>query len=90
MDPFLSEVEVASPIRGYGAHVTAMEIAETRPSDEKATVLLIEDEAAVVDVGVKFLERVGYRALSAMTGLQALEISSRNEAYIVVRRSDER
>jgi len=38
------------------------------------TVLLVDDEAIIIDVGQKMLERLGYRVLIARSGDEALEV----------------
>ncbi|HAK95625.1 MAG TPA: hypothetical protein DCM87_11630 [Planctomycetes bacterium] len=38
------------------------------------TILFIDDEAAIVEIGRRALERLGYRVLAATTGERALEI----------------
>ena len=46
-----------------------------RPLDVEAeTVLLVDDEAMVVEVGSQFLDRLGYRVLTASSGQEALDI----------------
>jgi len=52
------------------------EISEAEPLKGAWTVLLVEDEDVIVDVGKKLLERIGYHVLTAGNGKQALEISS--------------
>jgi PAS domain S-box-containing protein len=41
------------------------------------TVLLVDDEAMVMEVGIQFLERLGYKVLEASSGQQALDIFAR-------------
>ncbi|RLB18070.1 MAG: hypothetical protein DRG82_04825 [Deltaproteobacteria bacterium] len=50
------------------------------------TVLLVEDEAAVLEVNRKMLQRLGYRVLAAESGGKALELyqEKRDEIDIVV------
>ncbi len=38
------------------------------------TILFVDDETAIVDIGRRVLERLGYRVLAATTGERALEI----------------
>ena len=46
------------------------------------TVLLVDDEEDIVNVGKNFLEKLGYRPLIARNGLEAVEIFRRNKADI--------
>ena len=41
------------------------------------TVLLVDDEEMIIDVGKRMLERLGYETLTAMNGAEALEIYKR-------------
>lgn len=40
----------------------------------KGTILLVDDEDMILDVGPKMLERLGYRVLTAQSGKEALEV----------------
>ena len=48
------------------------------------TVLLVDDEALIIDVGVKLLEKMGYRILTASHGDQALEIYRQKRESIAI------
>lgn len=50
------------------------------------TVLLIDDEDIIIDIGGQILERLGYRALMARSGEEAIEIyqANKNEINIVI------
>ena len=50
------------------------------------TVLLIDDEDIIIDIGEQILERLGYRALMARSGKEAIEIyqANKNEINIVI------
>jgi CheY-like chemotaxis protein len=50
------------------------EVREREPLKGAGTVLLIEDEALIMDVSRKVLERIGYRVLQARTGKEALRV----------------
>ena len=54
--------------------------AETQTTDK--TVLLVDDEAMVMEVGCQFLQRLGYQVLEASSGQQALDIFRRASATI--------
>jgi PAS domain S-box-containing protein len=43
----------------------------------EGTILLVDDEEMIVDVGKQMLERLGYRVLTAGSGKEAIEIISR-------------
>ncbi|MGD9243878.1 MAG: PAS domain S-box protein [Desulfobacterales bacterium] len=46
------------------------------------TVLLIDDEEIIIDIGEQILERLGYRALTARSGKEAIEIYRANKSKI--------
>jgi len=46
------------------------------------TILLVDDEEIVIDVGVKLLNKLGYTALEARNGFQAIEIFEANKDHI--------
>jgi two-component system cell cycle sensor histidine kinase/response regulator CckA len=50
------------------------------------TVLLIDDEDIIIDIGGQILERLGYRALTARSGEEAIEIyqANKNEINLVI------
>jgi len=48
------------------------------------TVLLVDDEQLIIDVGSKLLQRMGYRVLTAGNGKQAIEIYRRNKGAIAI------
>jgi two-component system cell cycle sensor histidine kinase/response regulator CckA len=48
------------------------------------TVLLVDDEEMILDVGVQLLKKMGYRVLTAAHGDQALEIYSRHKDSIAI------
>ena len=52
----------------------------------KGTVLLIDDEEVVIDVGVQMLQKFGFNVLSAANGEEALEIfeRKRDEVLLVI------
>jgi two-component system, cell cycle sensor histidine kinase and response regulator CckA len=53
-----------------------LEVREAAPMKGAGTVLLVEDEELIVEVGKELLERIGYRVLTAETGKEALETAS--------------
>jgi two-component system, cell cycle sensor histidine kinase and response regulator CckA len=48
------------------------------------TILLVDDEQMIIDVGSKLLQRMGYRVLTAGHGNQAIEIYRQNKGAIAV------
>ena len=46
------------------------------------TILLIDDEKMILDVGCELLEELGYTVLSALSGQQALEVFKKNSDTI--------
>jgi two-component system cell cycle sensor histidine kinase/response regulator CckA len=64
-----------------GAGVRTQSPAEASRPGAK-TVLLVEDEEMVADIGRQMLERLGYRALVARTGEEALALYAERRAEI--------
>ncbi len=48
----------------------------------EGTVLMVDDEEMVIDVGSRFLERIGYRVLVARSGEEAVKIYGENKSSI--------
>jgi PAS domain S-box-containing protein len=48
------------------------------------TVLLVDDETLILDVGVQLLKKMGYRVLTASHGDQAIEIYRQNKESIAI------
>jgi len=69
------------PIQGVSlGRKTAEPVVEKSPSDER-TVLLVDDEDMVMEIGCQFLDRLGYRVETASSGQEAIDLlnqSSRN------------
>lgn len=51
-------------------------------NDGPATILLVEDEPALRNLGQRILERLGYRVLSASNGQEAMELAENYAARI--------
>ena len=66
------------------AETTAMPAgpASNRIIEGHGTILLVDDEVTLLEVGVKLLERLGYQVLLADSGRQALELYKRNRDQI--------
>ncbi len=58
-----------------------MEISE-RILSGKETILLVDDEEMVIDVGVELLKKFGYTVLEAMKGYEAIEVYKANKDKI--------
>jgi PAS domain S-box-containing protein len=56
--------------------------AGTEPDKGHETVLLVDDEAVLRQIGKTMLERYGYRVLTAADGLEALEVYAREKGRI--------
>ena len=65
-----------------------IEVGEGRPVEEivkgTGTVLLVDDENMVLDVGKEMLERIGYNVLLATNGTEAVEIHRKHKDDIDV------
>lgn len=61
-------------------------VKEEKPSEDiikgSETVLLVDDEPTMIDVGVEILETIGYKALTARNGIEALKIYAQNRENI--------
>ena len=61
-------------------------VMDTEPAADlimgEATVLLVDDEAMILDVGSEMLGRLGYTVLTANSGKEALEVYRREKAAI--------
>jgi len=55
---------------------------ENQPDQGRETILLIDDEAMIVDVGTQMLEGLGYKVLTAGGGRQGVDIFERNKDII--------
>ena len=65
------------PIQGVSlGRATAETVEEESASDEK-TVLLVDDEAMVMEIGCQFLKRLGYRVKTASSGQEAVDLLNR-------------
>jgi DNA-binding NtrC family response regulator len=64
------------------SEIQAKEVKEVPPSIESIqkgteTVLLVDDEEEIINVGKNFLEKLGYKPMIARNGLEAVEIFKR-------------
>jgi CheY-like chemotaxis protein len=67
-----------------GEEAPLMRPAPTRPHADKTvhTILLVEDEAIVAEIGSQMLERLGYRVLAAQSGAEAMSLFEQHQAEI--------
>jgi CheY-like chemotaxis protein len=56
----------------------------TKRGDVKKTVLFVDDEEMLLEVGSLMLQRLGYNVLSTSNGQEAIEIFKRNEIDVVI------
>jgi CheY-like chemotaxis protein len=70
------------PIQGISlGRATAEPVEEESPPDEK-TVLLVDDEDMVMEIGCQLLERLGYRVETASSGQEAVDLLNRTPRSI--------
>ena len=62
------------PIQGISLRPAAVENRDNEGVPERKTVLLVDDDEMVMDIGNQFLKRMGYSVRTASSGQQALEI----------------
>jgi CheY-like chemotaxis protein len=55
---------------------------ESRELEEQPTVLLVDDEAMIRELGKVVLDRAGFRVLTANDGVEAIEVFSRERDRI--------
>jgi CheY-like chemotaxis protein len=48
------------------------------------TILLVDDEEMIIDVGVKILEKMGYEVLTARHGTEAIEVYQQNRQKVAL------
>ena len=70
------------PIQGVSLRQAKPETLPTGKHASGKTVLLVDDEAMVMEVGHQFLERLGYDVFEASSGQQALDIFKRASGMI--------
>jgi PAS domain S-box-containing protein len=60
----------------------AQQLPVTDDSKTMKTILLVDDEPMIRDLGTAVLTRAGYRVITAEDGLEAVEVFTRNQAII--------
>ena len=81
-----SEVGRGTTFNIYLPAMEAEQAEEEMPAEESlhgsGTVLLVDDESVIVDVGRRMIESLGYEVLPAANGEEALRIFKRNHSRI--------
>ncbi len=81
-----SEKDIGSTFNIYLPASEGMVNTEDKPSIEllkgQGTVLLVDDEAMVIDVGSEMIKSIGYRVLTAENGKEAVEVYKKNKNRI--------
>ena len=54
----------------------------SQPVNGAGTIILVDDEEMVLDVGVKMLENLGYTVLKAKGGREAVEVYNENKSEV--------
>ncbi|MGD8285540.1 MAG: PAS domain S-box protein [Desulfobacterales bacterium] len=78
---------------GQGTRFDIYLPAEDKPADKtttattdsistKKTVLMVDDEEMIIDVGTRMLNKLGYDVLSAVSGEEAIEVYNQNQHKI--------
>ena len=62
------------PIQGVSLRPATVENADTESVAERGTILLVDDDEMVMDIGNQFLKRMGYTVRTASSGQKALDI----------------
>ena len=62
------------PIQGISLRPAAVDNRENESGAERGTVLLVDDDEMVMDIGNQFLKRMGYTVRTASSGQKALDI----------------
>ena len=68
--------------RYLGAHALPEDAAPAGPARGSETILLVEDDAAVLDTGREMLKRLGYRVLAARTPWEALKLAEEHRGEV--------
>ncbi len=62
------------PIQGISLRPATVDSADTESVPERGTVLLVDDDEMVMDIGNQFLKRMGYSVRAASSGQKALDM----------------
>ncbi len=83
-----SVFRVFLPLAAEEAHRPGSVVAETPLVEGRGLVLLVEDDAAVRNVAKAMLERLGFAVLTAVNGVEAVEIFREKQADVRLVLSD--
>ena len=61
-----------------------MQVAQSENNGEKKTVLFVDDEQIVLDVGSLMLQKLGYNVLAVSNGKRAIDILRKNKIAFVL------
>ena len=61
-----------------------MQVAQSENNGEKKTVLFVDDEQIVLDVGSLMLQKLGYNVLAVSNGNRAIDILKKNKVVFVL------
>lgn len=61
-----------------------MQVVQNKNSGEKKTVLFVDDEQIVLDVGSLMLQKLGYNVLAVSNGNRAVDILKKNKVAFVL------
>ena len=61
-----------------------MQVAQSKNNGEKKTVLFVDDEQIVLDVGSLMLQKLGYNVLAVRNGNSAMDILKENKVAFVL------
>jgi CheY-like chemotaxis protein len=62
------------PIQGISLRPAMVDKEENQSMPKRGTILLVDDDEMVMDIGNQFLERMGYTVRTASSGQEALDI----------------
>ena len=61
-----------------------MQVAQSKNNGKKKTVIFVDDEQIVLDVGSLMLQKLGYNVLAVSNGNRAIEILKKNKVAFVL------
>jgi len=70
------------PIQGISLRPAAIDNEDDRSAADRGTVLLVDDDEMVMDIGNQFLKRMGYTVLTASSGQKALDLFKQSPNHI--------
>jgi len=90
ISPFLKRIEghvekgsdLVRQLRAFSIAEPTAPPPEAVPPNDPETILLVDDEDLIIDVGTQLLSQMGYRVLVAKTGREALSCYSANAGVV--------